>query len=298
MLSYSCKENAAEAPLLAENDSSSETPGENTAELSPEFKSYWYAGEAELSSYKLQQARYGELREGHAVLVYVTEPFLRDKQVKADRKSDNTVSVLKLNATKKYLTGIYPYSIMTSTFHPVGNDGHALKISNSVQEWCGHVYSQLNNRDEFEIMAHSYFESEADQDLNLPKTWLENEFWTMLRIDPSSIPEGEHQVLPSLEYIRLAHVPFEAVTAQITNKMDGENGTLTIEYPDLNRVLSIDYATGFPYQIQGWTDTFKSGFGAGAQELVSTAVLNKSIKSPYWTKNSNKDVILRDSLGL
>lgn len=40
-----------------------------------QFKDYWYAGKAEITSYKLEQARYGELRDGKAVLVYVTEPF-------------------------------------------------------------------------------------------------------------------------------------------------------------------------------------------------------------------------------
>ena len=50
-----------------------DTPKEK--QLSQEFKGYWYAGKAEVSSYKLEQARYGEIREGNAVLVYVTEDF-------------------------------------------------------------------------------------------------------------------------------------------------------------------------------------------------------------------------------
>ena len=42
---------------------------------------------------------------------------------------------------------------MTSTFNPVNSKEHALKVSNSVQEWCGHVYAQLNNKKEFEIIS-------------------------------------------------------------------------------------------------------------------------------------------------
>ena len=64
--------------------------------LSSDFKSYWYAGEAELTSYTLEQARYGELRDGKAVLIYVTEPFLPEKQVKANGQNPENVSVLKL----------------------------------------------------------------------------------------------------------------------------------------------------------------------------------------------------------
>lgn len=30
-------------------------------ELPKEFKNYWYAGEAEITSFKLEQARYGEI---------------------------------------------------------------------------------------------------------------------------------------------------------------------------------------------------------------------------------------------
>ena len=40
-----------------------------------QFKEYWYQGKAEITSYDLEQARYGELHKGHAVLVFVTEEF-------------------------------------------------------------------------------------------------------------------------------------------------------------------------------------------------------------------------------
>jgi hypothetical protein len=37
------------------------------------------------------------------------------------------------------------------------------KITTSIQEWCGQVFAQLENRDAFEIQLHSYFESEGEQ---------------------------------------------------------------------------------------------------------------------------------------
>jgi hypothetical protein len=134
------------------------TTAKKAVPLSQEFKSYWYAGNAELTSYKLVQARYGELREGHATLIYVTEEFLPKIQVKADYPNATNVPVLKLNAVKKFNTGIYPYSIMQSTFYPVANNQHAIKVSSSMQEWCGHVYTQLNNKSQFEVVSHSYFQ--------------------------------------------------------------------------------------------------------------------------------------------
>ena len=267
-------------------------------EISPEFKDYWYAGDAEISSYSLKQARYGEIRDGHAVLIFVTEPFLADKQVKADRSNPGNVSVLKLNATKKYLTGIYPYSIMSSTFYPVRDEGHAIKVSSSVQEWCGHVYSQLNNREKFEITSHSYFESEADQNTSIEKTLLENEIWNKIRINPEDLPQGEASILPSLEYIRVGHKPISAYKAIAKLTQNGDLSTYEIRYPDLDRSLSITFTSDFPHTIEGWSETFKSGFGDNAKTLTSTATRMKSLKTPYWRQNGNKDVILRDSLGL
>ncbi|CAM4345900.1 septum formation inhibitor Maf [Zobellia roscoffensis] len=267
-------------------------------ELSSEFKKYWYAGEAEVTSYKLQLARYGEIREGKAVLVYVTEPFLNKKQVKADGPNPDNIPVLKLNSTKKYLTGIYPYSIMTSTFSPVNDNNHALKVSFSAQEWCGQVYAQLNNREKFDIMSHSYFETEADQNFELEKTTLENELWNKIRIAPESLPTGNLKIIPSLEYIRLSHKELKPYNSTIS--ISDENGITSykIFYPELERTLTINFTTTFPHSIESWSDTFTSGFGKNAKQMTSTATKIKTLKTPYWQQNRNKDLSLRDSLGL
>ncbi len=298
LLQYSCGEKAQANIPEAALPNVFEAKEKAEKSLSEEFKTYWYAGDAEITSYTLEQARYGELRSGHAVLVYVTEPFLPEKQVKADGNDPSNVSVLKLNSTKKYLTGIYPYSIMSSTFYPVNNHQHAIKVSNSIQEWCGHVYSQINNRDQFEFTSHSYFEREADQNEILSKNVLENELWTQLRIDPKSLPTGNLEIIPSLEFIRTAHIPIKAYTAKATLMESQGISTYTLQYMDLERTLSITYSTDFPHSIEEWTETFKSGFGPNAKELVSKAKKNKRIKTSYWQLNRNKDLIYRDSLGL
>lgn len=266
--------------------------------LSDNFKDYWYAGDAEITSYKLEQARYGELRNGHAVLIYVTEPFLPTKQVKADRTDSENVSVLKLNATKKFLTGIYPYSIMASTFYPVHDNQHAIKTSLSVQEWCGHVYSQLNNREKFEFTSHSYFEKEADQEISLDKSILENEIWTKIRISPKDLPVGSISIIPSLEYLRLGHQELKAYNAEGSLSSKDGISTYTITYPDLERTLSINFTTDFPYTIESWTEQTRSGYGANAKSLTTKATKIRTLKTAYWGQNSNKDLILRDSLGL
>lgn len=267
-------------------------------ELSEAFKTYWYAGEAEITSYKLQQARYGETRDGEAVLIYVTEPFLPKAQVKADASHSDNIPVLKLNATKNYLTGIYPYSIMTSSFYPVHDNQHAIKVAFSSQEWCGQVYAQLNNREQFDVMSHSYFESEGDQDLKLEKTILENEIWNKIRIDPANLPIGDFNVIPSLEYIRLSHKELKAYKASLTLSDADGTSTYEINYPELQRSLKINFSTHFPHAVDGWSETAASGFGANAKQMTSTATKMKTLKTPYWQQNGNKDLYLRDSLGL
>lgn len=267
-------------------------------QLSQEFKDYWYNGTAEITSYKLEQARYGEMREGTAVMIYVTEPFLPDAQVKADNNNKSNIPVLKLNSTKNYITGIYPYSIMTSSFYPVHDNQHALKLSFSSQEWCGHVYAQLNNKDDFEIMSHSYFESEGDQQYHLDKATLENEIWNKVRINPSDLPIGEISIIPSLEFIRLTHKEFRSYKAITSLSTVNGISTYEITYPKLERTLKINFQNEFPYLIESWTDTFYDGFGNNKKQLTSKATRINRITTPYWQQKSNKDLSLRDSLGL
>ncbi len=296
----SCKGegSSAEEGFVGKANTTPPQSTETKRALSQEFKEYWYAGKAEITSYKLEQARYGELRDGKAVLIYVTEPFLKDKQVKPDLPQDDQISVLKLNSTKKFLTGIYPYSIMNSSFYPVHDNQHAIKLTSSIQEWCGQVFTQLNNRLHYEVNSFSYFESDGDQFLKLEKKHLENEVWNKIRINPENLPTGKMEMIPSLEYVRLAHKQLKAYEAQGSlETLDGIS-TYTITYPSLERTLAIHFSRNFPYTVEGWTETYKSGTGDNAKTARSTATKIKTLKRAYWQENKNKDVIFRDSLGL
>lgn len=275
----------------ATNTEEPETP---KRQLSEAFKKYWYAGDAEITSYKLEQERYGELRDGTAVLIFVTEPFLPNIQVKADGKNPDNVPVLKLNATKNYLTGIYPYSIMSSTFYPVYDNQHALKSSLSIQEWCGHVYSQLNNRDTFEFTQHSYFEGEADQEYPIEKALLENEIWNKIRIHPKGLPTGTIKIIPSLEYFRVKHTTVQAMDATATLEETKDMSTYTVSYNNDSRKLTINFSTTFPHTIESWSEEYSSR----NRKMVSKGTKMKSLKTPYWGQNSNAYLHLRDSLNL
>ncbi|MCG8391100.1 MAG: hypothetical protein MJA30_36455, partial [Cytophagales bacterium] len=175
------------------------------------FNQYWYAGKAEIVSYKLKQSRYGEVHDGDAVLIFVTEPFSKSKQVKLDypsRAGDDNVTVMKLNYTKKFNTGLYPYSMMLSAFTPVDSYHHpkTVKVTTSVQEWCGQAYTQMSLvKDKYNISSFSYFEQEGDQTFNVEGAFLEDEIFNRIRLDYKTLPTGEFKMIPGLFFTRLKH---------------------------------------------------------------------------------------------
>lgn len=271
----------------------------NTSIWSEPAKSYWYSGQAELSSYRLKQARYGEIHEGTSTLIYVTEPTNPTTQIKADDyTAKDNIHTLKLNATKKFETGLYPYSIMTSVFFPVESRDHALKVTSSVQEWCGHVFTQLNHRESYEIQGFSYFESEGDFALNLTPTHLESELWVKLRIAPSALPQGNISIIPSFEYLRLRHEKVTAYSADAKLTQNEKEYTYTISYPELERELVINFERAFPHKIMSWYESYVSGFGEAASYMTTSAEYIDTLKTDYWNKKRVEDGALREKLRL
>ncbi len=270
------------------------------AQTHPTFDTYWYQGVAELSRYELRQARYGDQHEGEAVLVFVTEDFLPKLQVKQEHgDSPDAISVLKLNSYRRFYTGIYPYTLMTSSFTPARTPQAAtLKVSTTVQEWCGHVYTQINRRDDgLHAVVHSYFQDDADQKMTLPGAPLEDGIWSQVRIDPSAIEEGKREMVPGLHYIRMRHKALRAYPVEVSRRddvetelVDGPVSALELAYPALGRTLIIYYEPAFPYGIRAW------------EELIgpkrTTAVRTHVILDDYWNHNSADDGAYRNALGL
>ena len=272
-----------------------------------DFSAYWYQGQAELTSYTLEQARYGEVHPGQAVLIYVTEDFHRQKQVKLDdpvAAGDDRVKVLKLNATRKFSTGLYPYSMMTSTFTPVADaeDSRTLKVTTSSQEWCGHTFTQLNRTAKgYLVLSLSYFESEGDETIKLEGALTEDQIWSTVRLDPAKLPTGRVKLIPGTIVQRLKHLPWGVANASgALEPVAGEEGLMayTLTYQDIDRTLIIRFQETFPHEIEGWEETYRSGWGARAQRLTTRATRLERVMSDYWTKNRVVDGALRAELGL
>ncbi len=275
-----------------------------------DFHAYWYNHGAEITRFELEQSRYGEIHPGHAVLIFVTEPFLPDKQVKADYNASRkkSIPVLKLNFIKKFNTGIYDYSMMKSVFTPIPSEDDlskkTLKVSTTRQDWCGHVYLQYNlEDDQYKVMQYSYFEKEGDRSVNIPSVCLEDEIWTRIRIAPDTLPLGEVEMIPGSFYttLRMVRIGVEKAIADLKCLEDGEMGLVsqyTVTYPSLNRTLSIRFNKNFPYDILSWSESYPSGTGGNMKMLTTKACRTHAVMIDYWNKNKPTDIEHRGMLGL
>jgi hypothetical protein len=262
-----------------------------------QFAKYWYQGKAEINIFELKQMRYGEAREGKAVMIFVTEDFSKRKQVKLDDPSGagaDAQKVLKLNMTREFVTGVYPYHSMLSVFTPVYEDVNSPKINVSMTEWCGQAFSQMNWKNNgYQAQIFSYFESEGDQEFKLSGK-SEDELFNLIRLNPDLIKEGEKELIPSLVYQRFSHIQLKVETAVITKKVFGSaQAELEVNYPDLGRTLVIRYQSKFPYEILSWQETQLTPKG---EKEVTSAVRKRVQLLDYWNRNASGDKVLRENL--
>ncbi len=296
----SCSSNAdAKSTATMEADAAPELKaGWNPTD---EWKDYWYNGLAEVNSYEIMQGRYYESHPGTAVNIFVTEDFSKENHVKLNNPSaagKDRLPILKLNQSIKFNTGVYPYSVMLSAFMPVdrNNYPHAVKVSNSIQEWCGMAFMQANLYDKtIQLEQFSYFEGEGDSKSSFTGTFMEDELWTLIRIAPDQLPQGKMKIIPATTYIRFSHKPAMPYDAEVAVVSKGDSKVLSVHYPALQRQLDISFNAAFPYTITGWTETYP---GFGGVPLETKAVLESSTRMDYWNKNAAEDRPLRRELGL
>ena len=213
-----------------------ENKSDTTYELS------YFSGQAEISTFTLNKARYEGVHPGEAVLVFVAEPFLIDKQVKADHPTkENSVSVLKMNRIDRFSTGIYDYSLYTSVFTASKQFSahYPLKITMGAQDWCGQTFTQINNNNGFEYSHHSYFESEGDTAMHFNYAMTGDNMFNLARISPDLLPTGGFEILPAVHYLRTSHCEIKTYNAKgsMTNVKGGK--MYEYEIPALNRSVRI-----------------------------------------------------------
>jgi hypothetical protein len=271
-----------------------------------DFWAHWGDGKAELDGYVLKQPRYGAVRTGTALLVFVTEEFSDSLRVKADpgkHPAADVYPVLKLNAVRDFRTGIYDYHVMTSTFLRVAAGWPVAKVSFSSQEWCGHVWHQIVPRaGRLRGLFHSYFDGEADggDDLPFPDGVLEDALPILLRPWKGEfLKPGERRAvpfLPSLLWARLNHRPLAWTKATISRAP----ATVAVSVPagrfDVavytvevagGRRLGFEVEFAPPYRLVRQT-------GPDGEELA----LEGSTRLAYWRLNAPGGEAHRKDLGL
>lgn len=278
------------------------------APVVPDRSVYWHQGKAEVSRFDLQQVRYGSIYSGVAVMIFVKEDFLPGAQVKHEGRSaaETPVPVLKLIATRDFLTGLYPYSLMTTVFSPFrAGDGRSYKITATTQDWCGQTFMQLNNRDSlFAVAYRSYFEEEGDRDFAVPPAVLEDELFTIVRTDPARLPLGEVRVLPSLHCVQLRikdfheHTGTAAVSTRLLPELARDSVRVyAIRYHDVPREFSITFEATFPHAILAWEET-EGELKKGKRPMTTRGVRTHTMLTDYWNRSAPADSVLRKGLGL
>lgn len=273
---------------------------EGRIEFGEEFWSHWGDGRAELAGYDLEFPRYGEIRKGTAVLIFVTEPFTVEPRVKADGPNARTgtvFQVMKLNLVRDFQTGIYDYNTMTSVFVglepfdglPVGSPA---KITFSSQEWCGQVWEQaVFHPRRIDIESHSYFGAEADQRFSIAHDgalWTEDQLFHWAR--GFALPSGqddpvEVRMLPTFLESRLSHEKVEARRVTLRRAV----ATETIEVPAGSFETTVHEASSEDQTLRFWVETspphriiqWKSSAGESGR-------MRGSERLRYWEMNASR----------
>jgi len=267
-----------------------------------EFGDLWYDGKAELDGYRLEVSRYGEPRQGTAVMIFVTEPFSQTERVKADKPGPTTFNAFKLNLVRDFQTGIYDYNTMVSVFTH-DSDFALSKVSFSSAEWCGHMYQDLIvHPDRVDGRRFSYFAGESgDYSLEHPKDGIqEDQLFVLVRsLRNEFLASGETRTFPFLPgpYVeRLQHKEPGWTDIEITRRKNTQSlsvpaGSFQVRVYDLKvgdgREGTFYVEDAYPHRIVRW-------------ELPPDQMgeLTGSIREPYWSLNHNGHESYLKELGL
>jgi hypothetical protein len=277
--------------------------------VADDFGARWYDGHAEVNGYRWSGTRYGELRSGEAVAIFVTETMSAKDHLKVDREEEHdgeTFTALKLNLVRDFQTGIYDYDTMTTVFVRV-EDIAPVKLSFASTEWCGNVYEELDLRPtDVQVDVKSYFQGETSQGTLVNKqdgivgdqllVWLRGLRGPVLalgetrtlpyvadaferRLRHSAIGWGELTVTlrPEIERVEVPAGAYPAHVYELAAS-DGRTGTVAIGVDSPHLLLS------WEWQRDG--------------EVLDAAVLTGSERLKYWELQARADAAKRAELGL
>ena len=271
-----------------------------------EFETLWYDGQAELAGYVWKGSRYGELRTGEAVAIFVTETVDADSHVKLDDPSKGDgVTVVKLNLVRDFQTGLYDYDTTTSVFAEVGAF-RPLRVTFASQEWCGHVHEALDVGKKLALDVQSYFEGES---VATTLAWKENavlgdHLFVWLRgLRGAPLAAGETRELPYLAdgfERRLRHAKAEWQSVKITRAAASTSETVPAgTFPAVVYTLAtgdgrsgrVAIEEAYPHRLLAWS--WQRG-----DEVLDSGAMTGSKRLKYWELHAEGQGALRAELGL
>jgi len=288
-----------------------------TNDASQQFWKHWGDGNGEIATYATTQSRYGELRTGETVMIFVTEEMSRRTGIKVESEKippQDRMPVIKFNRNVKFQTGVYDYSYMTSTFSALSSEMglhplSAMKISHAMTEWCGNYFGMVRTEhDGIRFTRHSYFEAEGDTDgerLALPNgAWeYEDNLPILIReLNGEWMNAGETRrvmLLPTFQHQRFLHTPHVFLSAEIKKESSGplrvgeknypSTTTWSWSYDDVKGPVRETYIVdaSYPHHILSW----KSSDGSSGKLLAVKRL-------PYWNQHDNASAPLRHELKL
>lgn len=281
------------------------TLAQTTPDTRADFSAAWHDGRAEVAGYRWHGTRYGQIREGEAVAIFVTEPFDPSEGVKADRPTADSVGAMKLNLVRDFQTGIYDYNTMVSCFVRE-DDFSLLKQTFSSAEWCGHVFESARvDGDELELDIDSYFQGESTEtELAYDGGLVGEQLFVWLRgLRGAPIAPGETAEVDYLSEAfdrRLRHRKAAWQTLRVTRDPAPRQVTLPAGSFSADtyrascsdgRVLIAQVEAQAPYRLLSWAWS-RSG------EILDKGELTGSRRIRYWEEHAEGDESLRESIGL
>lgn len=216
------------------------------------FTDYWKNGKTEITKYELKE---DSISVGEGSLSFNID------YVEGVNKTDS-IPTLHTDFTGKIHRENYDYSAMTSVYLPLNLiiRPHAMRVINSVQEAAGNLFLALSQIPKYyEIDAKNTFKEKTKEHFMLERKNLEDELWAKIRMNPSDLPTGDIEIIPSFAYwqsVRKSPNIYEA-KAELKDYAGTEFAgkklkIYNLDYLDLKRNLSIIFEANFPFEIVGW----------------------------------------------
>ncbi len=291
VLFVACGSSAARAPV---------EPIGVVAQAPDGFWERWGDGKAEIDGYRLTTPRYGQLRRGEAVQIWVTETFTGAQRVKSDGGHPDEYPVLKLNDVRHFQTGIYDYHVMGQGFSRIDGRqplGQPVKVTLGVQEWCGQIYEEwLGFPGHYLRARRSYFDGEsADDRHDVPAGGILADQAALVARGLVGTVDGVVPWVSSLLDQRLLHREPAWTTATIHRDPAVDITVPAGAFRAIPVRFDVAEGTGYTFWVEEAEPHRIVRWERPDGEL---AELTGSIRTPYWSQNGEGLEKLRADLGL